>query len=89
YRQRAGQADDLAERLHHALVAATGRLMDPSDLEFDESHIKDPQELKASIDDLLKEKPYLGKRTPKGDIGQGASGGSGTVNLVDIMRSQA
>lgn len=89
YRQRAGQADDLAERLHHALVKATGRLMDPSDLEFDESHLKDSQELTASIDDLLKEKPYLGKRTPKGDIGQGASGASDTVDLAGMLRSRA
>ncbi|AOP55060.1 hypothetical protein [Brevibacterium aurantiacum] len=89
YRQRAGQADDLAERLHHALVKATGRLMDPSDLEFDESHLKDSQELTASIDDLLKEKPYLGKRTPKGDIGQGASGASETVDLAGMLRSRA
>ncbi|AZL10557.1 hypothetical protein [Brevibacterium aurantiacum] len=89
YRQRASQADDLAAKLHTALVTATGRLMDPSDLEFDEAHLEDPEELTAAIDELLEAKPYLGKRTPKGDIGQGASGGSGTVNLVDIMRSQA
>lgn len=89
YRQRAGQADDLAAKLHTALVTATGKLMDPSDLEFDEEHLEDPEKLTAAIDELLEAKPYLGKRTPKGDIGQGASGGSGTVNLVDIMRSQA
>lgn len=89
YRQRAGQADDLAAKLHTALVTATGRLMNADDLEFDETHLDDPEKLTAAIDELLEAKPYLGKRTPKGDIGQGASGGSGTVNLVDIMRSQA
>ncbi len=37
YRQRAQRADDLARRLHTELVRATGRLADPSDLEFDEN----------------------------------------------------
>ena len=45
YRQRAGQADDLAKRLHLELVKATGRLADPTDLEFDESHLDDPDKL--------------------------------------------
>lgn len=89
YRQRAGQADDLAAKLHTALVTATGKLMDPSDLEFDESHIEDPEKLTAAIDELLEAKPYLGKRTPKGDIGQGASGASTTVDLAGILRSRA
>lgn len=41
YRTRAQRADDLAARLHTSLVAATGRLADPSDLTFDESHLDD------------------------------------------------
>ena len=41
YRQRAGQADELAQRLHTELVRATGRLADPTDLPFDEDHIAD------------------------------------------------
>lgn len=89
YRQRAGQADDLAAKLHTALVTATGKLMDPSDLEFDETHLDDPEKLTAAIDELLEAKPYLGKRTPKGDIGQGASGASETVDLAGMLRSRA
>lgn len=89
YRQRAGQADDLAAKLHTALVTATGKLMDPSDLEFDEEHLEDPEKLTAAIDELLEAKPYLGKRTPKGDIGQGASGASETVDLAGMLRSRA
>lgn len=89
YRQRAGQADDLAAKLHTALVTATGKLMDPSDLEFNEAHLEDPEKLTAAIDELLEAKPYLGKRTPKGDIGQGASGASETVDLAGMLRSRA
>lgn len=89
YRQRAGQADDLAAKLHTALVTATGKLMDPSDLEFDETHLDDPEKLTAAIDELLEAKPYLGRRTPKGDIGQGASGASETVDLAGMLRSRA
>lgn len=89
YRQRAGQADDLAAKLHTALVTATGRLMNADDLEFDETHLDDPEKLTAAIDELLEAKPYLGKRTPKGDIGQGASGASETVDLAGMLRSRA
>ena len=40
YRQRAQQADTYATRLHTELVRATGRLADPTDLEFDEEHLE-------------------------------------------------
>ena len=40
-------------------MAATGRLADPSDLPFDESHIDYPEALTAAIDDLLTRKPHL------------------------------
>ena len=53
YRQRAQQADTLARRLHLELVRATGRLADPSDLEFDEEHLDDPDALVAAVDELL------------------------------------
>ena len=41
YRQRAAQADAYAQRLHTALVAATGRLADPADLPYDAAHLDD------------------------------------------------
>src|SRR4249919_3487527 len=53
YRERGKRADELARRLHTALVAATGRLADPSDLPFDEAHLADPDALAAAVDDLL------------------------------------
>lgn len=89
YRQRAQRTDDLAGRLHTALVAATGRLADPSDLPFEESHLDDADALSAAIDDLLSRKPHLASRRPVGDIGQGASASADTVNLAGILRSRA
>lgn len=90
YRQRAQQADDLAARLHTALVAATGRLADPEDLPFDESRLEDPAALTAALDDLLARKPHLASRKPRGDVGQGSmSGASDTVDLAGILRSRA
>ena len=90
YRQRAQRSDDLAQRLHEALVAATGRLQDPSDLTFNEDHLDDPEALTAAIDDLLARKPHLASRRPFGDIGQGVtSGNDSEVNLAEILRSRA
>ena len=89
YRTRAKDRDDLAERLHTSLVAATGRLADPSDLTFDNDHLTDPDALTTAIDDLLTRKPHLGSRKPSGDIGQGASGSADTVDLAGILRSRA
>ena len=89
HRTRAQRADDLAKRLHTSLVAATGRLADPSDLAFDEAHLEDPAELEAAIDQLVEKKPHLSSRRPTGDVGQGASPDAGAVSLAGILRSAA
>lgn len=90
YRQRAQRSDDLAQRLHEALVAATGRLQDPSDLAFNEDHLDDPEALQAAIEDLLARKPHLASRRPLGDIGQGVTNGNtGEVDLAALLRSRA
>ena len=89
YRTRAQRADDLATRLHTALVAATGRLADPSDLAFEESHVDDAEALTAAIDDLLTRKPHLASRKPSGDVGQGASASGETVDLAGMLRARA
>lgn len=89
YRQRAGQADELAKRLHTELVRATGRLADPTDLPFDEDHIADPGTLTAALDELLDAKPHLATRKPAGDIGQGNRGASsGNFSLLDILKER-
>ena len=89
YRTKAKDRDDLAERLHTSLVAATGRLADPSDLTFDDAHLTDPDALTTALDDLLTRKPHLGSRKPSGDIGQGATGTTDTVDLAAMLRARA
>ncbi|MGV9481330.1 hypothetical protein [Gordonia aichiensis] len=86
YRQRAQRADDLAHRLHTALVEQTGKLADASDLPFDEKHLDDADSLTAAIDALISVKPHLAARRIAGDIGQGASKPSDGVNLLNILR---
>lgn len=90
YRQRAQRADELAQRLHTALVAATGRLADPADLPFDEQHLDDPDALTAAVDELLTAKPHLASRKPVGDIGQGNRGAaSEPFSLLNLLKSKA
>ena len=89
YRQRAQRADDLAHRLHNALTAATGRLADPSDLPYEESHLDDPEALQRAIQELLEKKPHLGSRKPVGNIGQGVSSSTDAVDLAAMMRARA
>lgn len=90
YRERAKAADALAQRLHTALVAATGRLADPTDMPFDETHLEDPDALAAAIDDLLERKPHLKSRRVVGDVGQGAGGITpGDVDLSALLRERA
>lgn len=89
YREKAKKAEQWAHELHAARVASTGRLADPSDLPFDESHLEDLPRLEAAIDELLQSKPHLASRKPRGEIGQGLTSGSGNVDLAGILRSRA
>lgn len=87
YRQRAQQSDALAQRLHTELVRATGRLADPTDLPFDESHLEDSDSLSLAIDELLESKPHLATRRPTGDIGQGQRGpASANFSLLQTLK---
>ena len=95
YRERARQvdeveqrADGLARRLHAALVAADGRLADPTDLQFDPAHLDSEDSLKSAIADLVTAKPHLKARRVTGDIGAGARGSTGgpKADLIEIMR---
>ena len=89
YRQRAADRDEIATRLHTAIVAATGRLADPSDLAFADEHLSDPEALTAAVDALLQAKPHLASRKPSGNIGQGVSGVSDTVSLSGLLKANA
>lgn len=87
YRVKAKGADALAARLHTALVAATGKLADPTDLPFDTAHLEDDGVcLAQAIDDLLSSKPHLAARRVSGDVGQGSRNGTGTVDLLGMLR---
>ncbi|MBP2455182.1 hypothetical protein [Mycolicibacterium lutetiense] len=89
YRQRAGEADTLAQRLHSELVRATGRLADPTDLPFDEGHLADPDKLAGAINELLEAKPHLATRRPSGDIGQGQRGpATGSFSLLGMLKER-
>lgn len=90
YRERAQDRDALAHRLHVTLVSATGRLADPTDLEFDQAHLEDDGlSLTEAIDELLKRKPHLASRKPRGNVGQGASTPGGGVDLAALLRHRA
>jgi hypothetical protein len=89
YRTRAQQADALAQRLHTTLVAATGRLQDPTDLVFDETHLEDDEALSAAVEALLAAKPHLASRRPFGSIGQGMTTPGDSFSLSGLLRTGA
>lgn len=88
-RVRARRADDLAQQLFSARVAATGLLADPTDLPYDEQLLDDQAAMEAAIEALITAKPHLASRIPRGDIGQGASGAADIVDLAAILRAGA
>ena len=75
----------LQQRLHALLVAASGRLADPSDLAFDAAHLDDEATLDAALDDLLAGKPHLASRRVVGDVGQGAGTPRQEFNLAGLL----
>ena len=90
YRGRARRADDLAEALFTARVAATGRLADPADLPFDAALLDDMPALEAAVEELVRQHPHYAARRPVGSVGQGATGGdAGAVDLAAILRGRA
>lgn len=89
HRVRAQQADTLAQRLHLALVTATGRLADPTDLAYDEAHLAGADSVTAAVDELLGRKPHLASRRPRGDVDQGARTSTADVDLAGMLRARA
>lgn len=88
-RTKAKDRDDIAHRLHTALVAATGRLADPTDLPFSDEHLTDPEALTTALDALLEAKPHLASRKPTGNIGQGATPSPAAFDLLAALRANA
>ena len=69
---------------------ATGRLADPTDIEFNEAHLDDADALAAAVGKLLTRKPHLASRRPTGEIGQGASPpAASSVDLAALLRRRA
>lgn len=89
HRLRAQRANDLGSRLHTALVAATGRLADPTDLAYDDEHLTHPDAPTAALDDLLTRKPHLASRRAVGVVGQGVGKGDAAVDLAGMLRRNA
>ena len=90
-RESAGYRDnnnELSKRLHAALVAATGRLADPTDLPYSVEHLKSTETLTGAIDALLEAKPHLKARRIAGSVGQGNQGGtnSAPTSFADLLR---
>lgn len=71
HRTKAKRADELAAQLFTARVAASGRLADPADLPYAEALLDDDGALNAAIDELVRAKPHLASRRPRGDVDQG------------------
>ena len=87
YRDRAKRVDELEQQLHTALVAADGRLADPTDLPFNAEHLEDAESLNAAIAELISVKPHLKAQKFRGDIGMGRRGNSAPpTDLIGVMR---
>ncbi|MCQ4365870.1 hypothetical protein KQR54_33210 [Mycobacterium gordonae] len=68
------RSDELTRQLFTLRVQATGKLADPTDLEFDADLLTDDDTLNAAIDDLISRKPHLKARKIGGSVGQGVTG---------------
>jgi hypothetical protein len=76
-----------AGRLANPAVAV--RLLDPDDFTDDDGEVDD-KKLKAAIDQLLKDEPYLaGKGRANGDAGGGPRGKDAGPTMDDWLRGQA
>lgn len=82
------RVDELARRLHTELTRASGKLADPSDLEFSFDNLDSPEALTAALDGLLEVKPHLRSRIPAAaNVGQGAKNQGQPVGLLSHLKS--
>ena len=94
HRVKAKRAEALAAALVTAQAALTGKLADPTDLPFsddllDEDGHVDEQKVQAAVDELVKRKPHLAARRPRGDVGQGARPEVQEEGLASLLRRGA
>ncbi|MDP7728480.1 MULTISPECIES: hypothetical protein [Mycobacterium] len=72
------RSNELLRQLFTLKVGATGKLADPTDLEFNADSLADDDTLNAAIDDLLSRKPHLkARKIAAGPVGQGVTGNKG------------
>ena len=86
YREAAAGADELAQRLHTALVQLDGRLADADALTFNADHLADADALAGAISDAIARNPRLSARSVQGDVGAGSRGTSSSVDLITALR---
>ena len=94
HRVKAKRADALAASLVTATAALTGKLADPTDLPYDEALLDedgyvDEAKVQAAVDELVKRKPHLAARRPRGDVGQGARPEAQQEGLAGLLRRGA
>ena len=94
HRVKAKRADALAASLVTATAALTGKLADPTDLPYDEALLDedgyvDETKVQAAVDELVKRKPHLAARRPRGDVGQGARPEPDDTGLATLLRRGA
>lgn len=68
------RAEALARELFAARVAATGKLANPAELEYNADILDDPEAIDAAIEAAIAERSYIASRRPSGNVGQGVKG---------------
>lgn len=82
------RADDYGRRLFTELVRSTGKLTDPTDMEYNAELLDSPDALQAAVDELATRKPHLkARRFP--DMGQHGRQQPTGPSLGDLLRGNA
>ena len=93
YRDRAKTAEARAEELSRALftarVAATGRLENPAEINYNADILDDIDAINAEIDSAIDARPYIKARPQaQGNVGQGHRGEhSAAPTFADLLRT--
>ncbi len=78
YREKASAAeartDELSRALFAARVAATGKVENAAEIEYNADMLDDADALNTAIDAAIEARPYIKTRKPSGNIGQGVKG---------------
>lgn len=80
---------ELQRQLVLERVKADGRLVEASELPFDETYATDPEALTAAVTELLERKPYLSSQRFSSTLHQGATATDAGFSFVDALRRNA